>query len=216
MQSFQLYIFMIFKSFLTSVSHPVWGLPNDLVAMGFHSNAFFTILSSGILCACPSQPNLCDLMQFITLLFHNIFYFIFFRSQGFFYTFLILFCLIITFWRKWSESIQELLIALIYWITFLLSFIRTLSVWFMVLRCGDTRVAFRICLYLNFARIIIMLFATVNLHNVSPLLFVYSSKVCLPVTLLYICFLPKFSFRSPSIITESLFRVLSDINCKSS
>jgi hypothetical protein len=41
---------------------PVWGLPDDLIAMGYHSYTLFTILSSGILCACPSQPNLCDLM----------------------------------------------------------------------------------------------------------------------------------------------------------
>jgi hypothetical protein len=36
-----LYIFMIFKSFFTSFSHLVWGLPNDLIAMGFHSYTFF-------------------------------------------------------------------------------------------------------------------------------------------------------------------------------
>jgi hypothetical protein len=47
----------------------VWGLPNYLIAMGFHSYTFFTILSSGILCTCPSQPNPCDLMQFIIVLF---------------------------------------------------------------------------------------------------------------------------------------------------
>jgi hypothetical protein len=41
MQSFQLHIFMIFKSFLTSFSHLVWGLPNDLIATGFHSSSFF-------------------------------------------------------------------------------------------------------------------------------------------------------------------------------
>jgi hypothetical protein len=34
---------------LTSFSHLVWGLTNDLIAMGFQSYTFFTILSSGIL-----------------------------------------------------------------------------------------------------------------------------------------------------------------------
>ena len=39
---------------------PSLGSPNDLIAMGFRSYTF-TILLSGILCTCPSQPNLCDL-----------------------------------------------------------------------------------------------------------------------------------------------------------
>ena len=54
----ELRILMIFNSFFTLFSHLFLGLPNDLVAMDFHSCTFFTILSSGILYTCPNQPNL--------------------------------------------------------------------------------------------------------------------------------------------------------------
>jgi predicted membrane protein len=40
MQSFQLYVLMVFRSFLTSFSHLVWGLPNNLIALSFHSYTF--------------------------------------------------------------------------------------------------------------------------------------------------------------------------------
>ena len=69
MQSFQLVILMFATSLFTSSSHLYLGLPFDLVDMGVHSYTFFTMLSSGIRCACPNQANLCALMWFMIFLF---------------------------------------------------------------------------------------------------------------------------------------------------
>ena len=76
MQSSQLYIFMVFKSFLTSFSHLVWDLPNDLIVMDFHSYTFFTILSSGILFYAHAQGNL--------TLWFNVVYYCFVSYQFYF------------------------------------------------------------------------------------------------------------------------------------
>ena len=61
------------RHLFTSFSHPFLGLPNVLVAMGFHPYTSFTILSSGILYTCPNQPNLCNLMWFIMVFFISFF-----------------------------------------------------------------------------------------------------------------------------------------------
>ena len=55
MQSLQLFILMLFRSFLTSSSHLFLRLPSDLADMGFPSYTIFIILSSGMRCTCPNQ-----------------------------------------------------------------------------------------------------------------------------------------------------------------
>ena len=57
-----------FMSFLMSSSHLFFGLPCGRIDIGFHLRTFFTILSSGIRCKWPNQPNRCAFMWLIIFL----------------------------------------------------------------------------------------------------------------------------------------------------
>ena len=71
--SFQLRMFILFISSITSSFQRVLGLPIGLLDMGFHLLIFCTILSSAMCTTWPNQFNLCFLitqLYFFLLIYH--------------------------------------------------------------------------------------------------------------------------------------------------
>jgi len=156
---------------------------------------------------------LCSLLPMFYLVLYIRFIPFFGGFKSFFSMFLI-FCFIITFCKKLSESILGPLIDLMPWGTsFLLALTNIWSNWICVVWFGDIQVAFFV--YVGIVLLIVILCAKPYSLNISPSPLVSLFQVCLPVTLLYTSSLPNFAIRSPSAITISPIWTLSTTDCKS-